>query len=328
MAKVLLCTVAPPDSNYATGAYRLMVESQQADRFGVHTLTDDPGAADVILFVEIVACGHHCINIRRHPLTRRFREKCFLSDPSDRAIPFLPGIYAAIEKRWHSPGRTRSGPYPGHMENPFMEDDPGFRERTYLYSFIGNQSTWPLRARLAELGHPRGFFEDRSSDSLRIRMTGTPEEVAGFNRHYADVAKRSHFVLCPRGVGASSIRLFETMRAGRAPVILSDAWVPPEGPAWERFSLRVPERDWATLPALLEAREGDAAAMGRLAREAWEEWFAPPVLFHRTVEKCLAIRRDRRLPERLASLWVWPQVVLRPFHLRILARRILRRDRS
>ncbi len=34
----------------------------------------------------------------------------------------------------------------------------------------------------------------------------------------------------PRGIGASSVRIFEAMRAGRAPVIISDDWiVPPVG---------------------------------------------------------------------------------------------------
>ena len=43
----------------------------------------------------------------------------------------------------------------------------------------------------------------------------------------ADFIRRTRFVLCPRGQGVSSIRLFEVMKSGRVPVIISDAFVPP-----------------------------------------------------------------------------------------------------
>ena len=328
MAKVHLLSVelgSTENAAWRLGAYRSMLASQRADRFQVHALTDDPAAADVILFLEVPSEKTDMLRLRRHPLVRRFREKCFLSDSSDQAIPYLPGFYASIEKTWYSPRRTRSGPFPSSMENAAIEYDPVFNERRYLYSFVGSTLTWPVRAELAKLRHGRGYFEDRSADSLRIRMTGDDQERGAFAQHYVDVIRRSQFVLCPRGIGCGSIRLFETLQAGRVPVILSDAWVPPAGPAWAQISVRVAEEDWAAVPALLEAREGEAAGMGRSARRAWEEWFAPPVLFHRTVEQCLEMRRQRRLPEAVSSRLALLQVVLRPFHLRMLLRRGLQR---
>ena len=112
------------------------------------------------------------------------------------------------------------------------------------------------------------------------------------------------------------MRLFETMRAGRPPVILADDWVPPDGPAWERFSVRVREEDYRSIPARREALEPEAAAMGRQARQAWEEWFSPAVIFHRVTEDCLSIARTpRRLPEPLASWAAWTQFA-RPSHVR------------
>jgi hypothetical protein len=105
------------------------------------------------------------------------------------------------------------------------------------------------------------------------------------------------------------------MRMGRVPVILSDGWIPPSGPHWENFSIRVKERDFARIPRLLEQREADSVTMGNLARNAWEEWFSDEVAFHRIVESCLDIARERRIPERLARWPVYLQY-LRPFHLR------------
>ena len=93
------------------------------------------------------------------------------------------------------------------------------------------------------------------------------------------------------------------MKAGRVPVILSDDWVPPEGPAWESFSLIVPEREVARVPEILESHEHAAAEMGRRAREQWEQWFSASASFHRIVEWCLSIQRSRRMPERLMRRW-------------------------
>lgn len=328
MAKVHLLSVALGSTEnvaWCLGAYQSMLASQRADRFQVHQLTDDPAEAEVILFMEVPSPEVDPLKLRRHPLVRRFRDKCFLSDPRDQAIPFLPGFYASIEKAWYQPRRTRSGPFPDSMSNAAVEYDPAFGQRNYLYSFVGSTLTWPVRADLAKLQHPRGYFEDRAADSLRIRMSGDDRERAAFTHHYVEVIQRSQFVLCPRGLGCGSIRLFETMKAGRAPVVLSDDWVSPEGPDWRRFSVRVAEKDWAALPALLETKEGEAAEMGRLARRAWEEWYAPEVLFHRTVEQCLELRRTRRLPEAIAARLALMQLVLRPFHLRMLLRRWLKR---
>jgi hypothetical protein len=99
------------------------------------------------------------------------------------------------------------------------------------------------------------------------------------------------------------------------PVILSDDWIAPAGPAWEKFSIRVRESEYAAIPRLLEQREAEAIEMGERARQEWEEWFSDEVLFHRLVELSLDIKENRTLPESLARWPVYLQY-LRPFHLR------------
>jgi len=103
------------------------------------------------------------------------------------------------------------------------------------------------------------------------------------------------------------------------PVILSDEWLEPQGPCWEKFSLRVPEADVALIPALLEERETAAVEMGLLARAQWEEWYSERVCFHRVIEWCLDIKRRRRIPESWARFFPYIQY-LRPFHFRHLLR--------
>ena len=125
----------------------------------------------------------------------------------------------------------------------------------------------------------------------------------------------SRFTLCPRGAGTSTFRLFETMKAGRVPVILSDDWVPPEGPAWSSFSITVPEHHVNRLPGILEAHEHAADVMGRTARQEWDLWFSETASFTRIVDWCLSIQQSRRLPERVMRVAVLWQL-LEPFNFR------------
>jgi hypothetical protein len=321
MAQVLLFSTAPGDDegDYNRGAFLRLKESAVHGTFKIHSLTNDPDSADLILFAELKGAGPHFELVRRHPLVKKYREKCFLFCSNAFVIPFLPGVYASIGKRWYS-RRTYSGFYLGVSENEFVRFSPPTNALPYLYSFIGSIGNAPVRSDLAKLAHSRSFFQDTSAEYDRV-LYGRMEqrEVREFWRRYAEIMEASKFVLCPRGLGVSSVRLFDTMRIGRVPVILSDDWVEPSGPEWEKFSIRIPEREFASIPARLEARESEAVAMGNLARKQWEDWFSEEVCFHRVVEWCLKIQRERRIPERWARFIPYVQY-LRPFHFRHLLR--------
>lgn len=317
MAKVHLLSGTPADdkTDYNRAPVQNLQKSARLDVCGVHSLTDDAQSADLILFAEFYGAGIHFERIRRHPLTKKYREKCFLFSSNPSVIPFLPGVYASIEKRWSS-ARTRSGFYLGLPKNEFTTFTPPQENLTYLFSFIGSMANAAVRRALATLTHPRSFFQNTSDDFGRL-LHGKmePLERQEYHRRYADTTKASKFVLCPRGFGTSTIRLFETMRMGRVPVILSDQWVEPAGPVWSQFTIRVPEKEFAQIPRLLEGRELEAIGMGQLAHRAWQKWFSPEVAFHRVVELCLDIRQQRRVPESIARLPVYFQY-LRPCHFR------------
>jgi hypothetical protein len=259
-----------------------------ADRFGLHRLVDDPAAADLILFVETSgAAGYYFERVRRHPVYRRFRSKSYLFSSTDRIVPFLPGVYASVERRWYWRAWTRSGHYLGVRERQGLEYDAD-AQPSLLFSFVGAAAADPVRQRIVALQRDDALLIDGSAEAEAVRQgerqAPSPQEFSG---RYARSVRDSSFVLCPRGGGSSSFRLFETMMLGRAPVIVSDQWVPPIGPDWDAFSLRVAESEVEGIPALLERRRDDAAAMGAAAREAWLDWFSPSVSFHRSVEWCL-----------------------------------------
>ncbi|MDQ6809298.1 MAG: glycosyltransferase family 47 protein, partial [Verrucomicrobiota bacterium] len=291
------------------------------------SLTDDPAAADLILFVESYGAGWHFERVRQHPLVRRYREKCFIFCSNPFVIPFLPGIYTGVDARWAS-HRTVCGFYLAGPQNDFLTYEPPTSDLPYLFSFVGSIQNALVRRAVARLQHPRYSFQETSADFEKL-LKGTvgAETRREYYRRYAETGRTSKFVLCPRGVSASSIRLFETMRIGRVPVILSDDWVEPPGPRWRDFAIRVRERDCAHVPRILEERESAAVEMGTLARTQWLDWFSPEAAFHRSVEWCLLIKQRRTIPERLARWPIYLQY-LRPFHFRRLVGSPLRAART
>ena len=317
MARVVLLSATPAGDQTDFNLTPLLEARQcaESDRFHVHSLTTDPEQADLIIFVEFYGGGWYFERVRAHPLVRRYRDKCFLFCANPFVIPFLPGLYTGVAKRWAS-SRIRPGFYLGRTKNTFTTYTPPTLDAPYLFSFMGSTRNAPIRARLARLNHPRSFFQNTTQDFDRIldRKMDRCERL-DYDRRYAEVTKASKFVLCPRGLSPSSIRLFETMRMGRVPVILSDAWMAPLGPDWTKFSIRVRERHYREIPTLLEERESEAMAMGELARKEWERWFSEEVLFHHLVELCLDIKRRRKIPESIAR-WGAYLHYLQPFHFR------------
>jgi hypothetical protein len=167
-------------------------------------------------------------------------------------------------------------------------------EQDLLWSFVGTVENAPdVRGALIRLGDERAFAVDtqRWSETIRWAWQGAHRSEAdeAFDL-YVDSVQRAKFVVCPRGAGLSSIRLFEAMEAARCPVIVSDDWLPPPFVEWAGCSISIPEDRICELPAILREREDEAAALGRAARAAWEEWFAPDRRLNTVVRACLDIR--------------------------------------
>jgi hypothetical protein len=326
MARVFLTSVAE-DRRGALDLHRFAVRHLRAcagqDRRRQHRLTDDPGSADLILFVEghgDDAAGEHFEQVRAAPLYREYAGKCFLYSGIDRVIPFLPGIYPSIERRWSWPGWTRGGCYLV-PPNPFLADRPPVGKE-HLASFIGACGSLPVRHQVMNLSDRPGFLiRNTTAPFVGAVRRGDDLTLAALKREYIHTSLASKFVLCPRGVGPSSIRLFECMELGVAPVIIADDWVAPVGPRWAEICIRVAERDVPRLPTILAAREPDHERLGRHARQAWEDHYSPWSLFHTLIEDCLALSRTRRIPLRGMQLAVHAHLA-RPYHLRKMVRKV------
>lgn len=285
MSRIHLVAPSPIRGNafdHMMADFELVRRSANQEPRGPYQLEEDPGAADVILFLGSRDPLHR--DIRRHPLARRFPRRVVVYDSSDWVIPFFPGIYPSIQKRYYRSDRIWSGFYlRWSAAETIGLTDPETVPR-FLYGFIGSSATHPVRRRVLALKRDDALLRD--TDKEPGRGYGQPQHVYDSYRatYGADLAS-VRFVLCPRGVGPGSMRVFEAMKAGRVPVIISNEWVEPEGPDWAEYSLRVRERDVEAIPRLLEATAERAPEMGRRARTAWERWFSPTVAFQTLAAK-------------------------------------------
>ena len=308
---------------------RRVREMAELDRRGQHTLVDDPDQADLILFVESLhwdsPAGAYFEQIAADPVYRRHRAKTFLHSGTDWPVPIVRGIYPSIEKRYYSRSRARSGCYIA-PPNPFLAEFSQIAGRSqlrYLASFVGCAGRTPARLNMLKVRDPSLLITDNTESFVAALRSGDQGQVDAAKRQFIEVAAQSRFILCPRGYGTSSFRIFESMEMGRAPVIISDQWVEPPGPDWSSFAIRIAERDIPRLADLLRPLEARFEEKGRLARQAWEQWFSPDVLFHHLVEDCAAIMRGTA-PE-WATRWTAHLQLLRPMHLKRRLQAIKRR---
>lgn len=314
MAKVFLaCTARIEDHPYARRDFERLSAYGARDCHHYHTLVDRPEAADIVVFVGTARPNY--ADVTTSSIYRQFRDKAVLFHSADRGIPLLPGLYTCLERRRLGlRPAALAGFYLRVTENRSLEIEDEIDHAKYLYSFIGNARNHPVQAAICGLRDPRAYLRDSSGDDHQ-----QDDGVGGANRdrglHYREVMASSKFVLCPRGIGVSSWRLFETLRAGRVPVVLSDDWVRPPGPDWDACCLFVPEAQVGALPRLLAEAEPRAVAMGAAARREWERWYAEENVFHTAVEQLLLAHQMRK-NEGWQTLAITYSHYLEPFFLR------------
>lgn len=304
----LKTNVPPPDERFEGIA--------DTDTRSRHRLVGDPTEADLIIFSKLSGHGPY-LEVLFHPLFRKYPLKSYLFVSGDNPFYPIPGLFTSLDKRHHRSGWTRSCHYIHGPTNPFFRRERIDEKAKYLCSFVGSAATHPVRERLLERAPHGSFMRNTQGGKAYGEMSRT--ERTQFRREYADVTYASSFVLCPRGGGSSSFRLFEAMQCGRAPVILADNWVPPRGPDWGTFSLRLPESAIGGLEARLRSMEPHAREMGRMAREAWSKYFCPEASFDYLVQELLALHRVRSR----AVAWHELRHLLAPRHLKGMLRTLM-----
>src|SRR5207248_8354451 len=137
----------------------------------------------------------YCLSVRRHPVYRRFPEKCFIYHDADAAVAVLRGIYPSIRKRDYLVDRCRSAGYIARVaENNAIRYDPAPRTRRWLYSFVGEANS-PVRCSLLTGAHADGLIRDTSGVRLWQMKPGPARDL--FTRAYVETILDSQFGICP-----------------------------------------------------------------------------------------------------------------------------------
>ena len=303
---LLLSTLDSPehDTHWASPYYALK-RAFELTAEGQASLTNDPREADIIIVCPRLKNPVFPIEIFTSTIIRKYSAKVVIFSTDDSPFMTHPGIYTSLTLANAHDSVFLGGLYPsvafGERSTVVEVVDP-----QYLFSFVGDVDTHLVRGRMAHLASTdwgvqadqigRKFYVvDSKSPSLKNMPTTVHDEVK-YRHQYDEILANSQFILCPRGRCPSSIRLFEAMRAGRVPVIISDDWVPPESVPWSEFALFVKESDIDQIPSILHRESHSYGRRSQLAKVAWNNYFEAKVLPRTIVNWACVVLENARTP--------------------------------
>jgi len=259
-----------------------------------------PTEADLILVTGILERDTFR-DLRSNDIWQQFPEKAFGYSEVDNVPSFLHGVYASASRFKGMFNRMQSGSYPGirgWRQNACSVPVPFYKNaKEFLFSFIGRKSH-PVRKKLFRISWPG---KDVLVADLTNEYNHWNDDVLNrltFQTQYWETLAKSKFSLCPRGQGASSIRLFETMEVGVAPVVISDSWIPPIGINWKEFTIFIPEKKIHKLYDILKNHESEWMERGKLAEIAHKTRFADEISWDQLMMAIEKIRSSQTIPEK------------------------------
>lgn len=244
---------------------------------------NDPDKADVFLFLSHGLEESGILSIKDHVLIKKHPSKCFFWCDDDHPLAILPGLYASLPSVFFNTNFHRTIFYLSRSNNLIGKLKEEYKKKPplYLASFQGGISS-NLRKKLLGLK----FKTDRIFTRAVQQLWATFLFGAGFDdqesvvNEYARLIFESKFVICPKGNGVSSYRVFETLEAGRVPVIISDKFVPPIVQQASEYMLFLKEADINKLEDFLIAREPEFGQLALNAATVFDKNFADHSKLH------------------------------------------------
>lgn len=145
----------------------------------------------------------------------------------------------------------------------------------YRCAFQGCLNTHPLRLAVPKaLGKIDNSYFKATSDFFYFLPESQQLELSfSWNNLLGD----SQYILCPRGWCVNSFRFFETMAAGRIPVLISDqAKLPLDHVIdYSKFVVRVPEKDILSCYKYIDSFEKtyNLSNAAKISKETWLKFF-------------------------------------------------------
>ncbi len=249
------------------------------DKYGIHeVVTNAESATHVLVVGSQLARSDKWFDALS--LFRKFRDTIILvSNERDHPDPFFHGIYTSISKETNC---RRSVPY-SYLHNQHISEFVT-AEPKYLYSFMG-RLTHRVRSDIFSIQDDRSLILNTTSVPSFDYSGSINETIKSHQQEMARVLSASKFVLCPRGVGPSSFRLYETLALGAVPVVLSDSWCPPRRVPWDSCCIRVKESEVSSLPDVLRQYESSWEELSARVRAVYADYLSSGSLFNYLAEE-------------------------------------------
>ena len=219
--------------------------------------------------------------IGKSPVYQAFELKCVVISDYDILSYYIPALYTSNFRCLLSRGRAlTASPYASLLEDERRKRNVWINrlknadfEKRLLYSFMGGSTCW-LRKRLLKQ------YADCPLEDVLIKCTdryknwSAGDEAARSEQQQISVETilSSKFAICPRGASAASIRLFEAMELGCAPVVLADSSIPVDGVDWS-FCLFVKKSQLPNLDKIVRSHAGEWKQRGAVARRTFRREF-------------------------------------------------------
>jgi hypothetical protein len=270
--------------------------------------TDSPDEAELILIAlpgNDISFRHFAKSFLQLKLSPEHLDKAFaISLRRAKHIFLMRGVYESASKYgMGNSSRIKSGAFTEKAFNSLIELAPlpdaknCLQKKKYLFSFIG-RNCHPVREQIFNLVPDRTDILIEDSSDFDVWNDNKSKDFDERLLSYTKTIRSSKFSVCPRGYGASSIRLFESMKLGVCPVIISDQWKLPEGPDWKACSLIVSEKQVKNLEKLISKREDDYLKLGTNAAKMYNQYFSKKTHFNWIANTCLNSQQSQKIPER------------------------------
>ena len=142
------------------------------------------------------------------------------------------------------------------------------KDKEFLASFVGSM-THRVREKMVDALH------DKPDVYISTKEWHPTMEVNNV-QDFIDSSRKSKFVLCPRGYGLSSFRLYEAMQLDAVPVYISDQfWTPFTYELnWNDFCVMINEEEIPNMHSILESiSDKKYEMMKRKIEEVYENYF-------------------------------------------------------
>lgn len=280
---------------------------------------DDASEADFVIVTDISEPDHFG-QIHQLPEVSSFPEKSIVITETDHPTEILPGLYSSglnsctlrpFIDGWHFPFlNVRFPNFQLQKSSKRPKRDPEF-----LGSFLGYPSH-TIRLRLAKLFSHFPDMNIKVTKDYHHFEDNEDLDSMEAQKRYVDILRNSHFSLCPRGRGPSSMRLYDSMSFAIVPVIISDEWTKPSFVDWDSCSIQIKEKHLDDLHKILSDNQEYSQEMGETAKAVYKKYFAGDALVTTLRSALDQMKLSLRTPPTISPWFVKGAQLKRYFSLK------------